>query len=391
MAQPQRKTRTTAHHTTVRPAVRVFQPDAPGTSPPATPPRLTPRLTLTEFFRLFAWPERIGVDGKPATLRGYESTLRFWELSTGGPPLCRIREARDIPTFWAYLRARPGHHGAPTVSPNTLRAHGRNLRHLFRLAGPRMRCEDSATVHGLFGRCRRRIAGQVIVGERRLPPRVKLPRARRKPPNDYFEVTEMEAWIEAARSATVPVIPGVPAPLWWEALIVYSYNTGVRIGTALKIAFGWHRRDDQGRLWVDVPGEALKCRDGDSLYVNHAAEQAMEAIRTDRALLFPWPHCIRHLHTIRAKLLDRAGIPANRRLGFHGLRKAAAKGAAEFRMDVARIQLGHATETMTREHYVPRSIVAATMEQMQQPRSRRLSRTAADRRQRNLFDAEAGD
>ena len=388
MAQPQRKTRTRS--TPALPTVRVFRPDpdAPSTSPPATPLRLTPRLTLTEFFRLFAWPERIGVDAKPATLRGYESTLRFWDASTGGPPLCRIREARDVPQFWAYLRARPGHHGAPTVSPNTLRAHGRNLRHLFRLAGPRMRCEDSATIHGLFGRCRRPIGGQVIVGDHRLPPRVKLPRARHKAPDDYFELAEMSAWIEACRSATVPVIPGVPPPLWWEALIVYVYNTGLRIGAALAVKYAWHRRDEGGRLWVEIPACVNKGDQPERFYVNHAAEQAMEAIRTERAAVFPWPHCIRHLHTVRAKLLARAGIPAQRRRGFHALRKSCADQTAEVRMDVAQKQLGHAAIAMTRDHYVSKTIVAATMEQMQQPRRSRLGRTAADRRQRRLFQME---
>jgi integrase len=274
------------------------------------------------------------------------------------------------------------------LSPNTVRKHGRHLRFLFRLAGPRVRCEDSATVEGLFGRYRRRIAGRLVIGEHRLPPRIKLPKPRHKAPEDYFEIDEIERWIAAAQSAAVPQIPGVPPALWWQALIIYAYNTGLRIGTLLAVKFAWHRRDREGRLWVEIPPGIDKGGDAERVYVNRAAEEVMEMIRTERANVFPWPHCRRHLDTIRLELLARAGIPEHRRWGFHGLRKSSAGQIAETRMDVAQMQLGHAGIEMTRRHYVSQNVVAATMEQMPQPRNRRTA--AIDPRQRMLFEKGSG-
>jgi len=66
-------------------------------------------------------------------------------------------------------------------------------------------------------------------------------------------------------------------------------------------------------------------------------------------------------------LLDAAGIQPERRLGFHGLRKALATHLAAVNPMVATMQLGHTGEMTTREHYVHPDAVASTMANVPQP------------------------
>jgi integrase len=91
---------------------------------------------------------------------------------------------------------------------------------------------------------------------------------------------------------------------------------------------------------------------------------AINAIRGDRELVFPWPHHRRHLDRCLEKLLKHAGLSPERWLGTHGFRKSSAFETAEENPMVAQKQLGHLGMKMTSDHYVPPKIQVAILERM---------------------------
>ncbi|MBN2024040.1 MAG: site-specific integrase [Pirellulales bacterium] len=364
-----------------RTALRLFVPDrVDGSLPPlaASQGRLSPAMSLSEFFDGYVWPVLMRPrDTSARTLAEYRRSLGYWVEFTGDPPLGAVSQALCVELL-AGLQKCPGRpsRGNETLARNTIRKHCTQLQYLLDLAGPRSRANRmAATKKGLFG-----LDEDGLPNE---PPYLVRSPAERNEVDEVFEVEEIHAWLEACERARVPRDLGVAPAAWWRALIRYLYNTGVRLGTAMAIRWTWHERDERGRLWLKVPKTEIKGHAQKSFYVNAEAADAIESIRTAREIVFAWPHHPRWLQAVRVRLQAAAGLPPHRRFGFHALRRAMCTEAAEMNALVAQKQAGHTAIAMTRDKYVNKRVVAATMERLPQPKRRRTKDDDPD--QKKLF------
>jgi len=356
------------------PPIGIHRPDETG------PPRgLSPRMTLCEFFEAFVLRRMQNKDLDASTIGDYGQSLKYWKRFTGDPPLEAVDQS-VCDEYLARVKRLPGRRGNQVLSPMTVRKHCRNVQRCLELAGPKYGPRQIvAAKRGLFGLDED--------GDPRDPPRLEPPDRVEDEAENVFTLHEIASWLDVCDQAIAPRIPGLTPGSWWRSLVIYCYNVGVRIGTALRVTYAMHRADDDGRTWVHVPPKkkAIKGRRGERFYVNRSAWEAIEAIRTDRDLVFLWPHHRRHLDTVRVKLLTMAGIPLDRQFGFHGVRKAFCTEMAEDNPMVAQKQAGHAGMAITRDVYCNRRMVAGSMEKLRQPKRRnRVGKD--DPRQKRLFD-----
>lgn len=146
-------------------------------------------------------------------------------------------------------------------------------------------------------------------------------------------------------------IAGVPAGLWWRALVLTAYFTGERIGGLLSLTWGdvtaggviFRAEGRKGRtrdIYRPLPPEALA---------------AIEAIRTDGVLVFDWDRCQTRIWGALGSICRAAGLPDDRGSKFHRIRKTHASYAAAAGLDPQRL-LDHASPTTTRKYLDPRVV-----------------------------------
>jgi len=348
--------------------LRLFAVDTPADTPNAAWP-------LTLFWRAYARP--ICYEPKaaaPRTLQQIAESLRLWEALTGDPPLARITQATcaaflrglhqlparrpnppaDAPyARWiATLAAAPT--PGPTMARNTVLKHARTIQRLLDLAGPRGR--------------RNRSAADLLA----TVPWLDTPAADPATDCDPFTIDELAAWIAATATARYPskAVTGILPGTWWRTLLLFLYNSGLRIGTALAARWSW--LDSTGSL-LRVPAAGIKRRRVKAFYLNTAARDALATIATPaRALLWPfpgWPRSESYLRRRRLQLQAAAGLPPHRRLGFHAIRATAATAITELTGDLslAQLQLGHSSATVTANHYTALRRAARRLDDLPQP------------------------
>ena len=305
---------------------------------------LSQQTTLLEFFQGYFRPIYLGENAAAATISEYRTAVDRWAKLTGDPAL------RDVDQMvLARFLAEDGHQigrRGQRISPNTVRKHGIELQLILNLAGPRSRdCRQAATEDGLFGLDRHK--------RPRAAPWFNLPAARDKLPTDCFTLAEITAWIEACRWAGRPRLAGVAPAVWWQSLVRFLYNSGVRIRTALALRREWVRRHGSAN-WAEIPGPAYKGGRPHLIHLSAPAREALDAVSaggTPELVFFGWPYSMTHLHQCRIRLLERAGLPPERRFGFHALRKALGSELWQRNRQAATLQLGHADGKVTEQSY----------------------------------------
>ncbi len=307
---------------------------------------LSPSISLWEFYRRYFLPEYLEVRGAAdRSRRQYEETLQFWREYTGDPPLVEI----DQRTCGQFVRALNGRlwRGKP-LSPNTVRKHCRHLQVIFDRTGPRSR--------------HNRLGAELLDS----PPWLEMPPPREKLPEDSFTIEEITAWLAACDVAVTPRRMHVIKPAdFWRALVRWIYNVGTRIDTTMRLEYPMIRGN-----WLVVPPAIMKRHAARRFWVNDAAMAAVDAIRTHRTRIFPWPNWPRSqnwLQKTRRLILAAAGIPPQRRWGFHGLRKAMASQVALIDRRVAQSMMGHTTWEMTAGCYVHPDTIGPVMDRLPQP------------------------
>lgn len=125
-----------------------------------------------------------------------------------------------------------------------------------------------------------------------------------------WSTEEVTRILEAAR-ATEEVYCGVPSRVWWPALLLTLYDTGLRIDAVLRRATADLSPDG----WLSVPAEDQK-QNADQAFKLHpetlAAIAAMEPER--RELLFPWPYRD-VLYSRKQYAVSREAVPRHPRRG----------------------------------------------------------------------------
>lgn len=296
---------------------------------------VTGETTLTAFFDTWYAPVRLA-DASPKTLASYRSCLNRWRLLTADPPIQQIT-AQTLAFFRDALAKMPAKDRVGRMSPNTVRS---NLRHLQTVLD---KC-------GKPGRRNRDAAGLIED-----PPWVKPPKAQWSMPKTVSE-DQVNAIYRAAFFMDVPKLwPMFKPSAWWKALIVTAWSTGLRRRTLFELE--WTHLDSEKR-WLALPGKHLKNGRPMIVPLTEAAINHLQAIRSNRRLIFAWPcngamdSAIKAFYREWGRLLDFAGIPEADRFTLHSLRRTLGTRLWDTDPAAAQLMLGHSEAETTRQHYV---------------------------------------
>lgn len=348
-----RKTSALGAAAAVGPQLRIFGDD---NSPllPARPP-LSPQMTLREFYQHYFSPLCLATrDAK--TVVAYNESVEWWLMLTGDPPLNRIDEFTTT-RFVTQLREQPGRK-SPTLSTYTVRKHCRQLQAVFTRTGPRSSSNRQ---------------GQGVLDN---PPIIEACRVDQKPPERDYTVAEIEAMIRAAGVATQPRLRDCEPYMWWQSFLQVAYYTGLRRGALLGIEFSQLSSEDGDLL---VPAGISKRGRGQRIWLLPEARLAIDAIRGQRRLIFEWDGHVRSVHRQLMKIIKAAGLPKERRFGFHGIRSTHSTVLAEVSDLASTLSLGHSGANTTQRHYINhQKIIRKALELMPRLRVR-------EGRQKRLF------
>ena len=212
----------------------------------------------------------------------------------------------------------------------------------LRSRSPATAKKDSAQLRALWEfAARRGIVGQFpIMRPIHVPERI---------PSAWM-VDEMDKLLEAARKHE-GTFAGVPAGLYFEALILTCYETGERISAVLGL-----RWDDVRGNLVTFRAETRKRQTRDIVRgISPVVSEALEKIRRPRELVFQWDRCKANLWRHMGLILKRADLPCDRKSKFHRLRKTCASYAAAAGLD-PQLLLDHASPVTTRGYLDPRIV-----------------------------------
>jgi integrase len=340
--------------------------------------------TLWEFWRRWVLPQRMTATAEP-TRREYEYFLRPggpWFWCTGDPPLGTIR-GETLTHFFRVVRGWPGRKPGSRASADTLKKFARMLQRLLLLAAPRAQCERAATKRGLFGADE---DGDPIYAPRLSALKVLGPPPRR-PPNPFrvSELGQVLSYLESDRArveVTQPRVPGVEPREWWRSLVIFAFETGARRGALLAIEYGMVSRLDDGLVVLTEPPEIAKGLRGQTIVLSPEAQEAIDRIRTPRPKIFPWTCCQRYFDSVRQKILAAAGLPADRQLTLHAVRKSLATELGKVNVGAAVLQAGHSAEVAAR-HYQGLALIDECSRKMARPR-RAAAAAKPDPQQREL-------
>lgn len=144
--------------------------------------------------------------------------------------------------------------------------------------------------------------------------------------------------------------------IWWAALLPTLYETGARVTAILGL-----RREDVDTDAGTIVLRAETAKTGVA-QLAHVCEETSDAIaevlrRHDEPTVFPWHYHKRQLWTEFKTILRIAGVDAGRGVAFHRLRKTHATQVCRVAgWELARTQLGHSSEGMTRRYVDPRLV-----------------------------------
>jgi integrase len=303
---------------------------------------LSDQMTLGDFYHAYVLPiHRRARQADPKTIALDEVALKHWERLTRNPPLAEITEY-DMADFVMAAMELDGRHGEK-ISPNTVIKNCIHLQFVLDRAGPRSRTLRNAAN---------------LISQ---PPGFEKPKARRRATPMLLSLEDIGKWLAACNTADDSE--------WWRSLIIFLYNTGLRIDCTMKLE--WSMVGDDG--WLTIPATIYKGHEhGGAFFANRFAVQALAGMkRFGSGRLFPWagwPESASWLQEQRRRIWREAGIdqPGN---GFHGLRRALLTWLSGRNDLVARLVAGHAAGgDMLRGHYVDiKKVIPELLEQVPQP------------------------
>lgn len=347
--------------------LRVFA-GASKSEPPAKPHCLTLSQMYQQSF-VPLWIRSQALSEKTELL--YQQALAWWKKITGDPALANIDDFTTA-RFVEQLLLQPGRkHKHMAIA--TVRKHCAAIEKLLSFTGPKTREKHARKNLALLDS----------------PPTVDRPSPDYDPPSGDFSFAEVQSLVGACASMQSPKIMGVAPEKWWQALLVTAVYSGLRIGQLMRLEWS-----DLQAPFLMVPARSSKRRRGKKQYLPAHVIADLEAIRTTRRLIFEFPNWERNprwLQMLFKRLAAAAGIPAERRFGFHGLRKChatlIADGAGEHgsvnAVQLAQQSLGHSSAGTTTQHYISGSVqeklTAAAIERLPNPKPQ------IDTRQKMLF------
>lgn len=168
---------------------------------------------------------------------------------------------------------------------------------------------------------------------------------------------EMERILESA-SLERSDYDGIPAALFWRAILLVCYDTGERIGAVMSARWG----DVRGSSILFVAENRKGGRRDILCPLKPQTVAAVQAIRLGRAdgdLVFPWPRSKGYIWKRLEIILKRAGLPHSRSCKFHKIRKTTASYSMAAGLSAQEI-LDHSDAKVTRKYIDPRIVVRAS-------------------------------
>jgi integrase len=216
------------------------------------------------------------------------------------------------------------------------------LAHRLRTRSVATVAKDRAQIRALWEFLARRGVASTWPSVRPIRVPERVPRA--------WLIDEMRRLIVAA-GETDGEVGGVPARLWWRALLLVCFEAGERIGGVLSLE--WRDVHEDG---IVIRAEGRKGGRRDIWRgISRECYCAIMAIRTDRRLVFDWDRAPTALWTHYTKILRRAGLPTDRGSKFHRVRKTTASFAALGGLDPQAV-MDHASAATTRKYLDPRIV-----------------------------------
>lgn len=313
--------------------LRVVWPDDLSARPASRMP------TLTEFYKDFVLPLVRRPRGAPdSTIQQDRVALGHWVRLTRDPPISEI-DAALCARFVASLMERG-------LAPATVRKIVIHLQFIIDHAGPADR--------------RHRNTAEILTKV----PFLERPRQIASEPRPSFIFHEIEALLEMCRQMTAtPRIAHPNQAIWWASLIRFAWHTGLRRSNLLNVRWSWVSEDG----WLTIPPAHHKQNKGQMLYLSTAACAAASRVRIageDR--MFAWNGTWSYLRKKWGQLV--AALPANRRFGWHAIRRATLTWLAERNPLVSRLVAGHRKLDVLEDFYCQRSVVVGLLESMPIPR-----------------------
>lgn len=168
---------------------------------------------------------------------------------------------------------------------------------------------------------------------------------------------EMERLLASAAQEQT-AYEGIPASLWWKAILLVCYDTGERIGSVASIR------------WRDVRADSIlfvaENRKGKRRDILRSLKpetilclRSIRFGREDSDRVFPWPRSKGYLWKRLEIILKRAGLPHDRSCKFHKIRKTTASYSAAAGLSAQEI-LDHSDPKVTRRYIDPRIVTRPT-------------------------------
>ena len=329
--------------------------------------RLSGQMTLTEFYWAFYRPVCLTArDAGPRNLKQYEESLGYWSRFTGDPPLAQIDDY-TVALFLEGLLHLPGRTKGSSLSPNTVRKHCTHLQAIIDRPGPRSREARFRKAQGLLD----------------VVPFLEKPAAKKKEADENFSLDEIGRILRHVGAAIAPAyLSYALRKRFWKNLFLCDYNTGLRVGSLTIFEWAGVRQDTLERWWIHV---RVKGGDTRRVHCNSFARAAIDDMRPITggfARVFHFPHGDSWLQAQRRRILIEAGLPPERRFGFHGFRRAMCTEGSQVDPLAVSMQAGHKDFATTQDFYINPGRVASGMANLPQPE---LPDDEADPQQR-LFD-----
>lgn len=286
------------------------------------------------------------VDAAPGTTKSYLDTLQKWEAGTDDPPIAKI--VKDTIDAWRAWMLAPAEAG-PEEDPGDCQAW------LFAdLRPPR------PVPHGLSRASANKHLRQM---HHVLIEAVNLEILDRVPKFDYLKIRRrrprsltaehLDAIYRACAVAIYPRVPGVSPDRWWQAFLTTACTVGFRRQGLWGLR--WEGVDFRAGL-IRLDAEEDKCDEERVKPMSRLLVHHLLRIRTDRELVFPWPHSESTFYRQWRRIQEAAGLTKPAWYKVHDLKRTCGtlhsrQGASPW---AVKELLDHAT-LKTSEYYVDAS------------------------------------
>jgi integrase len=297
-------------------------------------------MMLSAFFEREYLPHRLA-GASPNTIRLHENALYHFYRFLKRPAQLRDFNNNTVTALLAWMATQTDRR-KELLSPVTCNKVLKQLLALWRYAALKHLVADLPDVRNL-----------------REPKRVPT----------AWTVEQMGLILDACREAH-GFISGIKARLYWTALVLTLYDTGLRSGAAWAIR---RANVDQMARLIYVPAETQKNRQDQLVRISPQTVEAIQKIwLPERELLFPWDLNPLYKWNKFRRILKPTGLPTTRRDLFQRIRRTTATLCKAGGADATE-QLGHSSDAITRRHYLAPNISRQAADVLPRPTAEALN------------------